>query len=424
MNYQNTPDFAKEQDLKDPLKDFRQAFHIPEKSGKAVIYFCGNSLGLQPKSTAAFIEREMQKWREMGVEGHFKGDRPWVRYHELFKQPLAHLVGARSHEVVCMNNLTTNLHLLLASFYQPKDKKVKLMIEAGAFPSDHYAAESHMRQKGIDPDENLILLRPKSGETFETQEIAEAIQRHGDELALVLFPGIQYYTGQFFDLKTISQAAHEVGAYAGFDLAHAAGNLPMSLHDDHVDFAAWCSYKYLNSGPGGVSGAFIHEKHSNDPNFPKLTGWWGHEGKTRFQMDNQFVPAAGADAWMLSNMNIISSAAHLASLEIFENATMPVLRQKSLHLTGYLEFLLTNDPLINTNIKIITPTNPQARGCQLSIFLAKNGKDTYDGLMEHGVVLDWREPNVIRAAPTPLYNTFQEVYEFVNILKRQIERYQ
>ncbi|RED93630.1 kynureninase [Marinoscillum furvescens] len=421
MNFENTPDFAKAQDQNDNLKHFREQFHIPQKNGKPTIYFCGNSLGVQPKITEEYVQGELSRWREKGVEGHFDGDDAWADYHLKSKNSLAKLTGAKPLEVVAMNNLTTNLHLLLASFYQPKGKRVKLMIEGGAFPSDHYAAESHMKRMGIAPEEHLITLTPKSGECFTTEEIVEAIHATGDELALVMFPGVQYYTGQFFDMKAITAAAHEVGAFAGFDLAHAMGNLPMSLHADGVDFAAWCTYKYLNSGPGAVSGIFIHEKHCTDANFPKLTGWWGHDRKTRFKMDNQFVPNPGADGWMLSNSNIITQAAHLASLSVFDQTDITALRAKSLRLTGYLEYLLTHDEIISQHIRLITPTDPEQRGCQLSMYIDQNGKSIFDGLIANGVILDWREPNVIRVAPTPLYNTFEEVWHFCQLLRKLIE---
>ncbi len=423
MTYENTPAFAYELDEQDPQKVFRSQFHFPKRNGKDAIYFCGNSLGLQPKVTESYIQRELDCWKEHAVEGHFTGNTPWVSYHQLSKKSLSRLTGGLEHEVVSMNNLTTNLHLLLASFYQPSGKRVKLMIEGGAFPSDHYAAESHMRRVGISPEEHLITLTPESGKTFTTEEIISAIRAHGEELALVLFPGVQYYTGQYFDMKAISKAAHEVGAFAGFDLAHAMGNLPLTLHEDDIDFATWCSYKYVNSGPGGISGIFVHEKHGNNPNFPKLTGWWGHDTKTRFQMDNQFVPNPGVDGWMLSNMNIISAAAHLASLSIFDKTSMDELREKSIKLTGYLEYLLLNDPIAAKHIEILTPANPEERGCQLSVFIDKNGKAIFDGLIDAGVILDWREPNVIRVAPTPLYNSFTDVWRFCDIFKQLIVKH-
>lgn len=417
---QNSREYAQDQDVKDPLQHFRKQFHIPKKDGKETIYLCGNSLGLQPKNVVEELNTELLSWKNLGVEGHFSGPRPWVEYHENSRSALAKLLGANPHEVVAMNNLTTNLHLLLASFYQPQGKRVKIIIEGGAFPSDHYAAESHMRRMGIDPKEHLVLINPSSGSVFETAEILQQIEAVGDELALVLFPGIQYYTGQFFDMKAITASAHKVGAYCGFDLAHAIGNLPMYLHDDNIDFATWCSYKYLNSGPGGVSGIFVHERHSSNPDFPKLTGWWGHERKTRFQMSNEFIPSPGVDAWMLSNGNILSSAVLLASLKVFEQTNMTALRKKSLALTGYLEWLLTSDPVTNQHIQIITPANPLERGCQLSLFVDKGGKQLFDLLTADGVVMDWREPNVMRVAPTPLYNTFTDVYDFFSRLKAHL----
>lgn len=423
MRYENTQSFAEQLDAEDPLKSFRSQFHIPQRNGGDSIYFCGNSLGLQPKVTQEFIQRELDNWKSNAVEGHFTGETQWVTYHELSKKSLSKLTGSEEHEVVCMNNLTTNLHLLMASFYQPSGKRVKVMIEGGAFPSDHYAAESHMRRMGIDPDEHLITLEPKSGKTFTTEEILDTIQNTGEELALVLFPGVQYYTGQYFDMKSIATAAHEIGAYAGFDLAHAMGNLELSLHNDGIDFATWCSYKYVNSGPGGMSGIFVHEKHSQNPNFPKLTGWWGHDLKTRFQMNNKFEPNPGVDAWMLSNVNIISSAAHLAALSIFDQTSMSELRKKSIQLTGFLEYLLLNDEAIASHIEILTPSEASERGCQLSVFIDKNGKVIFDGLIKAGVILDWREPNVIRVAPTPLYNTYTDVWKFCSIFKQLLSKH-
>lgn len=420
MEFEKSPSYALAQDQKDPLSDFRNKFHIPKKEGKEVIYLCGNSLGLQPKNVVEELNVELKSWKNLAVEGHFSGPRPWASYHEYTKKSLARLLGARTSEVVSLNNLTSNLHFLLASFYQPKGKRVKLMIEGGAFPSDHYAAESHMKRMGVDPGKHLITLKPKNGQVFTTDEIVAAIHAQKDELALVLFPGIQYYTGQFFDMKQIAAAAHEVGAYAGFDLAHAIGNLPMDLHHDEVDFATWCSYKYLNSGPGGVSGIFVHQKHADNPNFPKLTGWWGHDSRTRFKMDNKFVPNPGVDAWMLSNVNVLSTAAHLASLKVFDETDIKTLRKKSIALTGFLEFLITTDPIMEANVNIITPSNPTERGCQLSMLVERNGRAIYEGLTDSGVILDWREPNVIRVAPTPLYNSFRDVWDFYTILGNQI----
>lgn len=420
MNYQNTLSFAEAQDNKDSLKDFKAKFYIPKRNGKEVIYFCGNSLGLQPKAVVDELNIELKSWKENGVEAHFSGPRPWVNYHKYTKASLARLIGSDPLEVVSMSTLTSNLHFLLASFYQPTKKRVKIIIEGGAFPSDHFAVTSHMQRMGIDPGQHLIILEPQSGQTFDTEEILQAIRSQRDQLALILFPGVQYYTGQFFDLKAISHVAHEVGAYAGFDLAHAIGNLPMNLHNDEVDFATWCSYKYLNSGPGGISGIYIHERHCTDPNFPKLTGWWGHDSATRFKMGTQFIPNPGVDAWMHSNVNVLSSAVHLAALRIFDETSIHELRKKSIALTGYLEFLLTNDPEINKGLTILTPANPLERGCQLSIYINENGKPIFDQLLKRGVMADWREPNVIRVAPAPLYNSFQEVYQFYQVLKKQM----
>ncbi|MFT7233934.1 MAG: kynureninase [Cyclobacteriaceae bacterium] len=410
-------DYAKSMDHDDTLSHFRSKFHIPKRNNRESIYLCGNSLGLQPKNVVAHLNIELDSWRENGVEGHFSGINPWVGYHTRTKKVLSNILGARENEVVSMNNLTTNLHLMLASFYHPKGKRTKILIEGGAFPSDHYAAESHIQRLGLNAKDHLVTMKPSSGDIFKTNEIIERIHALGDELALVLWPGIQYYSGQFFNIKTISKAAHEVGAFIGFDLAHAIGNLPMHLHDDDADFAAWCSYKYLNSGPGGIAGVFVHEKHSSNPNFPKLTGWWGHELKTRFKMDNMFVPADGVDSWMLSNMNILSMAVQCGSLELFEEAGIENLRNKSIRLTNYLETLLLKDEIINNRIRIISPPKHDERGCQLSIYLIQDGKEIFDQLIEKGVILDWREPNVIRIAPTPLYNTFMDVWEFHSILR-------
>ncbi|MEP0366759.1 MAG: kynureninase [Cyclobacteriaceae bacterium] len=417
MNKDFNKPHAEALDHNDPLRHFRKEFHIPKRNNRDSIYLCGNSLGLQPKTAATYLESEMTNWRENGVEGHFAGDKPWVSYHNHTKKALSNLLGTKESEVVSMNNLTTNLHLMLASFYQPKGKRTKILIEGGAFPSDHYAAQSHIERLGLNWEENLEVLHPENDGVFTTDEIVRKITGLGDELALVFWPGIQYYTGQFFDFKQITRAAHDVGAYAGFDLAHAIGNLPMHLHDDEVDFAAWCSYKYLNSGPGGVSGVFVHEKHANNPKFPKLKGWWGHALESRFKMDNQFEPAAGVDSWMLSNMNILSMATHRASLDIFEKAGIENLRAKSIKMVDYLESLLLGDKSISERIKIITPTNPKERGCQLSLYLVRDDKRVFDQLIENGVILDWREPNVIRVAPTPLYNSFTDIWEFYSILK-------
>lgn len=403
-------------DAQDPLRHFQDEFHFPQKNGKKVIYFCGNSLGLQPKRTERYLQEELNAWKERGVEGHFTGDKPWVSYHEWAKKPLAHLVGAKPDEVQAVGSLTTNLHLLLASFYQPSGKRVKVIIEHGAFPSDFYAAHSHMKMKGVNPDEHLIELKSSSGADYlPNEEIIDVIRSTGEELALVLLPGVQYYTGQFFDIAKITEAAHEVGAYVGFDLAHAIGNLPMHLHQDQVDFAVWCTYKYLNSGPGGIGGMFVHEQHASDKNFPRLSGWWGHDAKERFEMRNRINPIPNVDGWQLSNANVLSTAAHLASLSLFEEAGIENLRTKSKKMTAWLVDAL--EPF-GDKIEILTPRNPEERGCQLSLFVkVPQGKKVFERLHDEGIIADWREPNVIRIAPTPLYNSYEELGIFIQKLK-------
>lgn len=408
-------------DQQDPLGTFREAFHLPQRNGETLIYFCGNSLGLQPKITEGFIQEELINWKENAVEGHFKKPNPWTEYHHLSKGTLANIVGAKTSEVVAMNNLTTNLHLALASFYRPEGRRRKVLIESGAFPSDFYAVHSQIQLKGFDPSNDLVQASGEESSGYLSNEyIVNLIEQLGDELALVLFPGIQYYTGQFFDLHKITQAAHNVGSYVGFDLAHAVGNVPMTLHYDEVDFAIWCTYKYLNSGPGAVGGLFIHEKHASDPHFPRLSGWWGHDEKERFGMANKINHISTVDGWQLSNSNILSHASHLASLSLFEKAGMAALREKSIKLTSYLESLILNSPVLQNEIIILTPQNPEERGCQLSLYLKNHGKSVFNYLISNGVILDWREPNVIRVAPTPFYNSFEDVYQFVQILEKAI----
>lgn len=418
---EETLQLAKQLDEQDQLSKFRSEFHFPQKDGKDCIYLCGNSLGLQPKRTSAFVNEELQKWQDWGVEGHFTGDKPWVSYHQNAKPYLSKIVGAYEHEVVAMNNLTTNLHLALASFYRPNGRRSKILIERGAFPSDFYAVHSRIQVSGFDPKENLIELESADGSDYlSTQEIIQKIEALGDELALIMFPGIQYYTGQLFDIKQITKAAHKVGAYAGFDLAHAVGNVPLSLHEDEADFAVWCTYKYLNSGPGGVGGLFIHEKHAKNKEMPRLSGWWGHDAESRFKMANQLNPIPTVDGWQLSNVNILSHASHLASLSIFEEAGMENLRAKSLRLTDFMEELILNSDPLKNQIRIITPSKQAERGAQLSLYLTNHGKSVFDYLIERGVILDWREPNVIRVAPVPLYNSFTDAVNFVSILEEAI----
>lgn len=423
MNFENTLSFAKKLDKTDPLKSFRKKFHLPKINGKTALYFTGNSLGLQPKSTKAFLNQELSDWAALGVEGHFHAKRPWLFYHKFSKKTLAGLIGAKPLEVVAMNQLTVNLHLMMTSFYQPTPSRYKILVEAGAFSSDQYAFESQLKIHNINPANGLIELKPKAGEyALRTEDILKAIDDHRDQLALVIFGAVQYYSGQFFNIKAITEAGHRAGAYVGFDLAHAMGNVPMSLHKHGVDFAVWCSYKYLNSGPGGIAGAFIHEKHSQNSSLKRLAGWWGHHEKDRFQMKKGFIPMPGADGWQLSNFPVISGAAHLASLQIFEEAGIQNLRKKSILLTGFLEYLLTSIPDAHDRFTIITNSNPEERGCQLSILMKKHGKKVFASLTKAGVIADWREPDVIRVAPVPLYNTFEEVFQLVEILKRALKK--
>lgn len=417
MRYENTLAFAQNLDLQDPLRHYRDNFLFPQHQGRPVLYFCGNSLGLQPKTVRPALLAELDQWETHGVEGHFRGELPWMYYHKFLTQQTARLVGALPHEVVVMNTLTVNLHLMMVSFYRPTRERYKIVMEAGAFPSDQYAVESQVRWHGFDPSDAIVEIEPRAGaDTLRTPDIIEIIEREGDKVALVLFGGVNYYTGQFYDLPAIAAAAHRVGACAGFDLAHAAGNLPLHLHDWGADFAVWCSYKYLNSGPGGPSGAFVHERHGNNPALPRFAGWWGHDEKERFKMRKGFKPMRGAEGWQLSNAQIFSFAAHKASLDIFDAAGMEALREKSLRLTGYMEYILDEANRVKNRFRIITPRDPVARGCQLSALTGADGKSLYDYLSENGVVADWREPNVIRFAPVPLYNSFEDVWRLGQLL--------
>ncbi len=417
MRYENTLAFAQNLDLQDPFCHYRDNFLFPQHQGRPVLYFCGNSLGLQPKTVRPALLAELDQWETHGVEGHFRGELPWMYYHKFLTPQTARLVGALPHEVVVMNTLTVNLHLMMVSFYRPTRERYKIVMEAGAFPSDQYAVESQVRWHGFDPSGAIVEIEPRAGaDTLRTPDIIETIEREGDKVALVLFGGVNYYTGQFYDLPAIAAAAHRVGAYAGFDLAHAAGNLPLRLHDWDADFAVWCSYKYLNSGPGGPSGAFVHERHGNNPALPRFAGWWGHDEKERFKMRKGFKPMRGAEGWQLSNAQIFSFAAHKASLDIFDAAGMETLREKSLRLTGYMEYILDEANRVKNRFRIITPRDPASRGCQLSALTDENGKALYDFLTENGVVADWREPNVIRFAPVPLYNSFEDVWRLGQLL--------
>lgn len=419
MQYINSLSFAKQQDREDPLRSFRSRFLLPKLQGKTAIYLVGNSLGLQPKQTKQYIDEELKDWATLGVEGHVHARRPWMNYHKFAKKALAGIVGAKPGEVVAMNQLTVNLHLMMVSFYRPTRTRYKILTEAGAFSSDQYAFESQLKFHGLNPDKALIELAPRPGEyTLRTEDILNAIQEHRDALALVIFGGIQYYTGQFFDLKKITKAGHDAGATVGFDLAHAVGNTLLRLHADEVDFAVWCSYKYLNSGPGGLAGAFVHEKHATSFSLPRFAGWWGHAEQERFQMLKGFKPMTGVDGWQLSNVPVLQGAAHLASLEIFQEAGMKAIRNKSIALTGFLEFLLEEINPGEKHFTVITPRNPRERGCQLSLYIKSDAKSIFTKLNKQGIIADYRHPNVIRIAPVPLYNTFEEVFRFVEIFKR------
>lgn len=412
VEYQATEEHARSKDASDPLRRYRDRFHFPVTgSGKEAVYFTGNSLGLQPKTVRRFVEQELDDWETLAVEGHLHAKHPWLPYHEFLTNEMAAIVGAKPLETVVMNSLTVNLHLLLVSFYRPTDTRFKVMIEAKAFPSDQYAVKSQIAFHGFDPDEALIEVEPRPGETvIRTEDIEAAIAEHSDELALVMFGGVNYFSGQAFEMDRITKAAHDAGAIVGFDLAHAAGNLVLKLHEWGPDFAAWCSYKYLNAGPGGVAGVFVHERHARNFDLPRFSGWWGHDKATRFQMGPDFEPIEGAEGWQISNPPILQMAALRASLEIFAEAGMETLRRKSEALTGYLEFLL--DEIGDERISVITPREPLHRGCQLSIRVKDSDRDLFERLTAKGVFADWREPDVIRVAPAPLYNSFLDVFRF------------
>ncbi len=419
MHYENSLAFAQSMDAADPLRSFREEYLFPQHQGRDTLYFCGNSLGLQPRGAEAAIARELDRWQALGVEGHFQGDLPWTEFHKALAPVSAQIVGAAgTHELVIMNTLTVNLHLMMVTFYRPDSKRYKIIMEAGAFPSDQYAIESQVRYHGEDPETAIVEVAPRPGEELlRTEDIVAAIERHGSQTALVLFGGINYYTGQFYDIETITAAAHRVGAIAGFDLAHAAGNVPLELHDWNVDFAVWCTYKYLNSGPGALGGVFIHERHARNTELPRFAGWWGHNEERRFLMEKGFLAIPAAEGWQLSNAPILAMAPMLASHDLFGRAGMAKLRDKSILLTGYLEFLIDELRREGYNYQFITPRNPEKRGCQLSFLTGPNGKALFDFLMRNGVICDWREPNVIRIAPTPMYNSFQDVFEFGRLLK-------
>ncbi|MCB0738334.1 MAG: kynureninase [Bacteroidetes bacterium] len=421
MTFENTLAFAQKLDSEDKLAKYRNEFHFPNSmhTGKPALYFTGNSLGLMPKRVKEYMDIELDDWAKFGVEGHFHARNPWFHYHKFFTEKAARLVGAKPAEVVMMNNLTVNLHLMMVSFYRPTEKRFKIMIEGCAFPSDQYAVASQARLHGFNPEKAVIELVPREGEhTLRPEDILAKIEEHGDELALVMLGGVNYYTGQAFDMKAITEAGHVVGAFVGFDLAHAAGNLLLKLHDWGVDFAVWCTYKYLNSGPGSVSGAFVHERHSGLKDIPRFEGWWGYDEENRFKMTKGFVPMEGAPAWQLSNAPVFNMVAHKASLDLFDEVGMQALRAKSDLLTAYMEFLINGlvDENGNKRFEIITPADQKQRGAQLSILSLSEGKKLFDFITEKGIIADWRNPNVIRVAPVPMYNSFKDVYEFVQIL--------
>lgn len=426
-------EFATKMDSKDPLASFRDKFHIPKirsqppnEEKKDCFYFCGNSLGLQPKSTRQLLQEELDVWANVGVEGHFDHayGRPWVTIDETVKGFSATLVGAKESEVAIMNTLTVNLHFLMVHFYRPTEKRFKILFEDKAFPSDHYAIESQIKFHGYDPKEGMILMKPRENEfTLRTEDIVKTIEEHGDSIALVMFSGVQYYTGQFFDIKTITEAGHKKGCVVGFDLAHAVGNVELKLHDWQVDFACWCSYKYMNSGPGGIAGAFVHENHAHEEDLPRFAGWWGHDKTSRFIMENRFIPIAGAAGYQVSNPGVLSTVSLLSSLQIFNEASLPSLRAKSRLLTAYFEYLLDKEICSKEGslMRIITPKDPESRGCQLSLLFDVPVGPIHSALEKNGVIVDKREPNVLRAAPTPLYNRFQDVHNFVTILKKVLD---
>ena len=423
MTFQNTREFAQSLDAQDELRKYRDEFHFSHVNGKQVIYFTGNSLGLQPKRTKTYVDEVMNDWANLAVEGHFYSDKPWWDYQERFAVPLSEIVGAKPSEVGVMNTLTVNLHLLMVSFYNPTPNKYKIICEEKAFPSDQYMFQSQVKFHGFDPKDAIVEIKRREGEAnIRLEDVLAKIEEVGSELALVLIGGVNYYTGQVFDMKTITSAGQKQGAYVGWDLAHAAGNIKLELHDWNVDFAAWCSYKYMNSGPGNASGFFVHEKHHNDKELKRFAGWYGHNKERRFKMEPDFDPVHGADGWQISNLPILSLAPYLASVEMFAEVGMDKLITKRNLITSYLEFILheIDKELEGADFEILTPSNQEERGCQLSVYLHGQGRELFDRLMKNGVITDWREPNVIRLAPAPFYCSFEDMYEFGQILKELI----
>ena len=423
MTFINTREFAQSLDAQDELRKYRDEFHFPHVNGKQVIYFTGNSLGLQPKRTKTYVDEVMNDWANLAVEGHFYSDKPWWDYQERFAVPLSEIVGAKPTEVGVMNTLTVNLHLLMVSFYNPTPQKYKIICEEKAFPSDQYMFQSQVKFHGFDPKDAIVEIKRREGEAnIRLEDVLAKIDEVGNELALVLIGGVNYYTGQVFDMKTITAAGQKHGAYVGWDLAHAAGNVKLNLHDWNIDFAAWCSYKYMNSGPGNASGFFVHEKHHNDKELKRFAGWYGHNKERRFKMEPDFDPVHGADGWQISNLPILSLAPYLASVEMFAEVGMDKLITKRNLITSYLEFILheIDNELEGADFEILTPSNQEERGCQLSVYLHGQGRELFDRLMKNGVITDWREPNVIRLAPAPFYCSFEDIYEFGQILKQLI----
>lgn len=424
MTFENTKEFAQQLDSQDKLNKYRDEFIFPKVNGEKVIYFTGNSLGLQPKRTKAYVDEVMDDWANLAVEGHFYAEKPWWDYHERFAKPLSKIVGALPSEVTVMNTLTVNLHLLMVSFYRPTKSRYKIICEEKAFPSDQYMFQSQVNFHGYKTEDAIVEIKRREGEhNIRLEDVLAKIAEVGDELALVLIGGVNYYTGQVFDMKTITAAGHDAGAIVGWDLAHAAGNIKLELHDWDADFAAWCSYKYMNSGPGNASGCFVHEKHHNNPDLPRFAGWWGHNKERRFKMEPTFDPVHGADGWQISNLPVLSLAPYLASVEMFDEIGMDALIEKRDKITAYLEFVLHEiDKEVDSTFEIITPSDLSERGCQLSVLLHGEGRSLFDYLMENGVITDWREPNVIRFAPVPLYCSFEDMYDFGQILKAGILR--
>ena len=422
MQFENSRLFAQQLDTKDPLAKYRNEFIFPQINNKNAIYFTGNSLGLQPKLAQSYVNEIMDDWGNLAVEGHFRAKKPWWDYHERFANQLSKVVGAKPTEITVMNTLTVNLHLMMVSFYRPTTKRYKIICEEKAFPSDQYMIASQVRFHGLNPEDAIVELKKRDGEhNFRTEDILAKIEEVGEECALILIGGVNYYTGQVFNMKTITEAGHKIGAFVGWDLAHAAGNIKLALHDWNVDFAAWCSYKYMNSGPGNVSGCFVNEKYHNKKDIPRFEGWWGHNKDRRFLMEPEFQPEDGANAWQISNAPVLALAPYLASLQMFDEVGMDALIEKRNKIVAYLEFILHEiDKEVESSFEIITPSNQEERGTQLSVFLHGEGKELFNYLMENGVIPDWREPNVIRLAPTPFYCSYEDMYEFGQILKRGI----